>query len=162
MTDEDWSDVIGTNLNGPFHCTSAAIPAMMEQKFGRIVSIASFVGQAGNFGQANYAASKGGLIAFTKVLAIELARNNITANVIAPGFTTTEMTGAIPIERLEQVSVAELPEDPKQRSRQQRSSRKREHPRRCNVSNCRHLQPAMIGSHGPRHAGTQHMRGTHR
>jgi acetoacetyl-CoA reductase len=103
MTDEDWSDVIGTNLNGPFQCTSAAIPAMVEQKFGRIVSIASFVGQAGNFGQANYAASKGGLIAFTKVLALELARFNITANVIAPGFTETEMTGAIPIERLEQI-----------------------------------------------------------
>ncbi len=103
MTDEDWTAVIDTNLNGPFYCTSAAIPAMIEQNFGRIVSVASFVGQAGNFGQANYAASKGGLIAFTKVLALELAKFNITANVLAPGFTATDMTNQIPIERMEQI-----------------------------------------------------------
>jgi acetoacetyl-CoA reductase/3-oxoacyl-[acyl-carrier protein] reductase len=101
MTDDDWTDVIDTNLNGVFYCTSAALPAMMEQKFGRIVSMASFVGQAGNFGQANYAASKGGLIAFTKVLALELAKHNITANVIAPGFTATDMLNAMPPDRLE-------------------------------------------------------------
>ena len=103
MTDDDWTEVIDTNLNGAFYCTSAAIPAMIEQKFGRIVSVASFVGQAGNFGQANYAASKGGLIAFTKVLALELTKFNITANVIAPGFTATDMTNHIPIDRLEQI-----------------------------------------------------------
>ena len=103
MTDEDWEEVIDINLNGAFYCTSAAIPFMMEQKYGRIVSVASFVGQAGNFGQANYAASKGGLIAFTKVLALELARYNITANVIAPGFTATDMLGSIPLDRLEQI-----------------------------------------------------------
>ena len=103
MTDEDWNEVIETNLNSAFYCTSAALPAMIEQNFGRIVSVASFVGQAGNFGQANYAASKGGLIAFTKVLALELAKYNITANVIAPGFTATEMTERIPLDRLEQI-----------------------------------------------------------
>ncbi len=103
MTDDDWSQVIDTNLNSAFYCTSAAIPAMIEQKFGRIVSVASFVGQAGNFGQANYAASKGGLIAFTKVLALELAKFNITANVIAPGFTATDMVSGIPLDRLEQI-----------------------------------------------------------
>ncbi len=103
MTDDDWTDVIDTNLNSAFYCTSAAIPAMIEQKFGRIVSVASFVGQAGNFGQANYAASKGGLIAFTKVLALELARYNITANVISPGFTATDMLSGIPLDRLEQI-----------------------------------------------------------
>jgi acetoacetyl-CoA reductase len=103
MTDDDWTGVIDTNLNSAFYCTSAAIPAMIEQKFGRIVSVASFVGQAGNFGQANYAASKGGLIAFTKVLALELARYNITANVIAPGFTATDMVQGIPPDRLEQI-----------------------------------------------------------
>ena len=103
MTDDDWTDVIDTNLNSAFYCTSAAIPAMIEQKFGRIVSVASFVGQAGNFGQANYAASKGGLVAFTKVLALELARYNITANVIAPGFTATDMMSGIPLDRLEQI-----------------------------------------------------------
>lgn len=103
MTDDDWTDVIDTNLNSAFYCTSAAIPPMIEQKFGRIVSVASFVGQAGNFGQANYAASKGGLIAFTKVLALELARYNITANVISPGFTATDMLSGMPLDRLEQI-----------------------------------------------------------
>jgi acetoacetyl-CoA reductase len=103
MTDADWTEVIDTNLNSAFYCTSAAIPYMIERKFGRIVNVASFVGQAGNFGQANYAASKGGLIAFTKVLALELAKYNITANVIAPGFTATEMTERIPLEVMEQI-----------------------------------------------------------
>ena len=103
MSDDDWTGVIDTNLNSAFYCTSAAIPAMIEQKFGRIVSVASFVGQAGNFGQANYAASKGGLIAFTKVLALELAKYNVTANVIAPGFTATDMLNGIPPDRLEQI-----------------------------------------------------------
>jgi len=105
MTDEDWEEVIDTNLNGVFYCTSAALPSMIEQQFGRIVNIASFVGQAGNFGQANYAASKGGVIAFTKVLALELAKYNITANVVAPGFTLTEMLGTIPTEIMEQIKA---------------------------------------------------------
>jgi len=108
MTDDDWTDVIDTNLNSAFFCTSAAVPAMIEQNFGRIVSLASFVGQAGNYGQANYAASKGGLIAFTKVLALELAKYNITANVIAPGFTATDMLNAIPQDRLEPI-LAKIP-----------------------------------------------------
>ena len=103
LTDGDWIDVIETNLNSVFYCTSAALPFMIERKFGRIVNVASFVGQAGNFGQANYAASKGGLIAFTKVLALELAKYNITANVIAPGFTETDMTERIPFDVLEQI-----------------------------------------------------------
>lgn len=103
MTDDDWTEVIDTNLNSAFYCTSAALPSMIERNFGRIVNVASFVGQAGNFGQANYAASKGGLIAFTKVLALELAKYNITANVIAPGFTATEMTERIPLEVMEQI-----------------------------------------------------------
>jgi acetoacetyl-CoA reductase/3-oxoacyl-[acyl-carrier protein] reductase len=105
MTDEDWSAVIDTNLNSVFYCTSAALPAMIEQKYGRIVNIASFVGQAGNFGQANYAASKGGIIALTKVLALELAKFNITANVIAPGFTDTDMLAGVPADVLEQIKV---------------------------------------------------------
>ncbi len=105
MTDEDWNEVVNTNLNGTFYCTSAAVPAMVEQKFGRIVSVASFSGQAGNFGQANYAASKGGIIAFTKVLALELARYNITANVVAPGFTSTDMLGPIPEDVLTQIKA---------------------------------------------------------
>jgi len=103
MTDGDWIDVIDTNLNSAFYCTSAVLPFMIEKNFGRIINVASFVGQAGNFGQANYAASKGGLIAFTKVLALELAKYNITANVIAPGFTSTDMTEHIPPEVMEQI-----------------------------------------------------------
>jgi acetoacetyl-CoA reductase/3-oxoacyl-[acyl-carrier protein] reductase len=103
MTDEDWAAVIDTNLNSVFYCTSAVLPAMIEQKYGRIVNIASFVGQAGNFGQANYAASKGGIIAMTKVLALELAKFNITANVIAPGFTDTDMLAGVPADVLEQI-----------------------------------------------------------
>ena len=108
MTDEDWAEVIDTNLNSIFYCTSAALPTMIEHKYGRIVSIASFVGQAGNFGQANYAASKAGVIGLTKVLALELARYNITANVVAPGFTETEMVVAIPTNILEQI-LARIP-----------------------------------------------------
>ena len=103
MTDDEWLEVIETNLNSIFYCTSAALPAMVEQKYGRIVNIASFSGQAGNFGQANYAASKGGIIAFTKVLALELAKYNITANVIAPGFTATDMLTGIPGDILDQI-----------------------------------------------------------
>jgi len=98
MTEDDWAEVISVNLNGTFYCTSAAIPAMMNQKFGRIINISSVVGQSGSFGQANYSASKGGIIAFTKTLALELARHNITANAIAPGYTSTEMVAAIPEE----------------------------------------------------------------
>ena len=103
MTDDDWNEVLNTNLNSAFYCTSATLPYMIERNFGRIVNVSSFVGQAGNFGQANYAASKGGLIAFTKVLALELAKYNITANVIAPGFTATEMTERIPLEVMDQI-----------------------------------------------------------
>jgi acetoacetyl-CoA reductase/3-oxoacyl-[acyl-carrier protein] reductase len=105
MTDEDWAEVIETNLNSVFYCTSSVIPAMIEQKFGRIVNIASFVGQAGNFGQANYAASKGGIIAMTKVLALELARYNVTANVIAPGFTDTDMLAGVPPNIQDQIKA---------------------------------------------------------
>ena len=103
MTDGDWSEVIETNLNSVFYCTSAALPKMIERNFGRIVNISSFIAQGGNFGQANYAASKGGIISFTKVLALELAKYNITANVIAPGFTETDMLGHVPSEVLDQI-----------------------------------------------------------
>ena len=103
MADDEWADVINVNLNGTYYTTSAAIPAMVEQKFGRIINISSFVGQAGNFGQANYAASKGGMIAFTKAVAIEMAKYNITVNAIAPGFTCTEMLASIPPNVLDQI-----------------------------------------------------------
>ena len=103
MTDEDWEAVIAVNLNGTYYCTAAAMPAMIEQKYGRIINIASVVGETGAFGQSNYASSKGGIIAFTKCLALELAKEGITANVVAPGYTGTEMVGAMPAEVLEKI-----------------------------------------------------------
>jgi acetoacetyl-CoA reductase/3-oxoacyl-[acyl-carrier protein] reductase len=96
MTDEDWLEVIQTNLNAMFFCTSAAIPIMTAQSYGRIVNIGSMNGQTGAVGQANYSASKGGIIAFTRTAALELARSNITVNVIAPGFTETDMFAKVP------------------------------------------------------------------
>jgi acetoacetyl-CoA reductase len=96
LTDEDWLEVITNNLNSVYFCTTAAMPVMIDQQYGRIVNISSYVGQAGNFGQANYAASKGGIIAFTKTAAIELAKFNVTVNAIAPGFTLTDMLAKVP------------------------------------------------------------------
>ncbi len=96
MTDENWEKVIGTNLNGYFYTTSAAMPLMMEAGFGRIVNISSMNGQIAAFGQANYSASKGGIIAFTKTAALELAKSGITVNTVAPGFTATDMFAEVP------------------------------------------------------------------
>ncbi len=96
MTDEQWEEVIGTNLNGYFYTTSAAIPIMTEGNFGRIVNISSMNGQIGAFGQANYSASKGGIIAFTKTAALELAPTGITVNTVSPGFTETDMFAEVP------------------------------------------------------------------
>jgi acetoacetyl-CoA reductase len=103
MSDDDWVDVINTNLNGTYYCTSAALPSMIEHKFGRIINISSMVGQTGNFGQSNYAASKGGIVAFTKSVALETAKYNITANAIAPGFTCTEMLAQVSPNILDQI-----------------------------------------------------------
>jgi 3-oxoacyl-[acyl-carrier-protein] synthase-3 len=105
MTDEDWAEVISVNLNGTYYTTSAALPAMVNQRFGRIVNISSVVGQIGAFGQANYSASKGAIVAFTKTLALESARYNITANAIAPGYTSTEMVQAIPQAVADQIKA---------------------------------------------------------
>ena len=96
MTDEDWLEVIQTNLNAVFFCTSAAIPIMTAQSYGRIINVSSMNGQVGALGQANYSASKGGIIAFTRTAALELAKSNITVNVIAPGFTETDMFAKVP------------------------------------------------------------------
>ena len=96
MTDADWLGVIHTNLNACYFGVTAIMPLMIERNYGRIINISSFVGQAGNFGQANYAASKGGIIAFTKTAAMEVARHNITVNSLAPGFTLTDMLSKVP------------------------------------------------------------------
>jgi len=103
MVSDEWDHVINNNLNSNFYCTSAALPAMIEQKYGRIVSISSVVGQAGAFGQANYAASKGAIIAFTKSLALEVAKHTITANTIAPGYTDTDMFAGVSPEIRERI-----------------------------------------------------------
>src|SRR5580658_3395100 len=108
MTDEDWLAVLNTNLNACYYGVSAAMPMMIEQKYGRIVNISSFVGQAGNFGQANYAASKGGIIAFTKTAAMELAKYNVTCNSLAPGFTETGMLAQVP-EHVQTQILARIP-----------------------------------------------------
>ncbi|PLS77848.1 MAG: 3-oxoacyl-[acyl-carrier-protein] reductase [Chloroflexi bacterium] len=105
LTDEDWLEVINTNLNSVYYCTSAAMEGMIAQKYGRIINISSYVGQAGNFGQANYAASKGGIIAFTKTAAIELAKYNITVNALAPGFTLTDMLAKVPDNVQDQIKA---------------------------------------------------------
>jgi acetoacetyl-CoA reductase len=108
MTDEDWLAVLHTNLNACYFGVSAVMPMMTEQKFGRIINISSFVGQAGNFGQANYAASKGGIIAFTKTAAMELAKYNVTCNALAPGFTETGMLAKVP-EQVQSQILARIP-----------------------------------------------------
>lgn len=95
MKEEDWDAVMAVNLKGVFNCTKAAVKHMAKQRYGRIVNIASIVGEMGNAGQANYSASKAGVIALAKTVAREFASRNITCNAIAPGFIETAMTQAL-------------------------------------------------------------------
>jgi 3-oxoacyl-[acyl-carrier protein] reductase len=95
MKDEEWQQVMATNLTGVFLCTQAALKPMVKQRFGRIVNITSVVGLTGNAGQANYAASKAGIVGFTKSVAREVASRGITANAVAPGFIETDMTAGM-------------------------------------------------------------------
>lgn len=101
MSEADWDAVIHTNLKSTFNCSKAAVKHMMRKRYGRIVNIASVAGQMGNAGQANYSASKGGQIAFTKALAREVASRGITVNAIAPGFVDTDILDAMSQETLE-------------------------------------------------------------
>ena len=108
MKDEDFMEVIETNLLGAFRLMRGASKAMMKQRYGRIVSISSVVGTTGNAGQANYAASKGGLVALSKSLALEVASRGITVNVVAPGFIETDMTDALP-DKVREKALEHIP-----------------------------------------------------
>jgi len=112
MSQVDWDAVINVNLKGTFNCIKAVSKPMIKQRSGRIISIASIIGLIGNPGQANYAASKAGIIALTKTVAKELASRNVNANAVAPGFIQTEMTAKLPEEikkkMLEAIPLAKL------------------------------------------------------
>jgi len=108
MKPEDWDLVLRINLTGAFYCAQQALPGMMKNRWGRIINIASVVGQSGNPGQANYVSTKAGIIGLTKCLAQEVASRNITVNAVAPGFIETDMTAVLPQEVKDRM-LAQIP-----------------------------------------------------
>jgi len=117
MTTDDWEQVIQTDLNGCFYTVKAALPYFMQQEYGRIINISSYIGEVGGFGQVNYSAAKAGIIGFTKAASLELARYHVTVNAVAPGYTETDMFAEIPEEAkkkiIERIPLGRLgrPED---------------------------------------------------
>jgi 3-oxoacyl-[acyl-carrier protein] reductase len=108
MSEEQWDQALSVNLKGAFNCAKAAVRFMVKQRSGRIVNISSVVGQIGNIGQANYSASKAGIMGFTKSIARELAHRGITVNAVAPGFINTEMTRSLP-EKAKELFMNQIP-----------------------------------------------------
>lgn len=108
MSFEEWHKVIDTNLSSVFNTCKITLPSMLEQKYGRIINISSVIGQAGGFGQTNYAAAKAGLIGFSKSLALETAKGGVTVNCICPGYIATEMVNAMP-ENVREAIIAMVP-----------------------------------------------------
>jgi 3-oxoacyl-[acyl-carrier protein] reductase len=108
MKESDWEDVLNINLKGTFLCIKAVTKPMMKQRYGRIINVSSVVGVSGNPGQANYVASKAGIIGLTKGVAKELASRNITANVVAPGYIETDMTADLP-DKAKEAMVSQIP-----------------------------------------------------
>lgn len=105
MSDDQWHDVVNVDLHGVYYCSREVVPYMRERGYGRIVNIASIVGQTGAFGQTNYAAAKAGVIGFTKAAALELARYGITVNAVCPGYVDTDMLAAVPEAIREQIKA---------------------------------------------------------
>jgi len=108
MTRDHWDEVVNVNLGSTFNCTKQVLPFMLERKSGKIVNISSFVALAGNIGQSNYAATKAGIIGFTKSVALEVARQGITINAVCPGFTETDMLWGVP-ENIRQRILEKIP-----------------------------------------------------
>ncbi len=108
MSPAEWDEVIETDLSSMFYCTNAAVTGMRERNYGRIINMSSIIGQMGNLGQANYAAAKAGMIAFTKSAAKELARFNITVNAVCPGFIETDMVSAL-ADDIKKNLIAQIP-----------------------------------------------------
>ncbi len=108
MKGKDWDDVLNINLKGTFTCTKLAAKTMLKQRYGRIINMTSVVGASGNPGQANYAASKAGIIGFTKAVAKELASRNITVNAVAPGYVETEMTASLS-DKAKEAIISQIP-----------------------------------------------------
>lgn len=108
MSDDEWNAVIDVNLNSIYYCCKAVAPVMKENGYGRIISASSTTGLRGNYGQVNYAATKAGILGMTKTLAVELGRYGITVNAIAPGYTQTPMTDAIP-DNIKALAKTQIP-----------------------------------------------------